>query len=89
MDFILKMMDFILKMMDFILKMMDFILKMMDLQPTGTLEPATAKLLLSNYGKPQGNMAAVSGKTGVYERKYEKATITLDCATFAGTFAEL
>ena len=54
----------------------------------GTLVPSTAKLLLSDYGKPAGPMAPVSGKSGVFQRVYEKATITLDCADFTGTFPE-
>jgi hypothetical protein len=57
-------------------------------QDPGSLTPATAKILLSNYGKPKGKMAKVAGKSGVYQRTYEKATITLDCADFSATFAE-
>ena len=54
----------------------------------GTLTVATAKLLTSNYGRPLGNMTAVAGKQKVFERKYEKATVGLDCNTFTGSFAE-
>eukprot|EP00931_Biecheleriopsis_adriatica_P080490 TRINITY_DN53833_c0_g1_i1.p1 TRINITY_DN53833_c0_g1~~TRINITY_DN53833_c0_g1_i1.p1 ORF type:complete len:438 (-),score=58.72 TRINITY_DN53833_c0_g1_i1:111-1424(-) len=57
-------------------------------QDPGSLKAATAKILLSDYGRPQGGMTAVSGKQGVYQRVYEKATVTLDCATFQGTFVE-
>ena len=54
----------------------------------GTLVPNTAKVLTSDYGAPSGLMTPVAGKTGVFQRVYEKATITLDCADFSGTFVE-
>ncbi len=41
----------------------------------GTLTPATAKILLSDYGAPKGSMTAVTGKEGVFQREYAKATI--------------
>ena len=52
----------------------------------GTLEPATAKILLSDYGKPLGPMAAVTGSPNVFERKFEKATVRLDCDSWTPTF---
>ena len=54
----------------------------------GSMEPATAKLLTSDYGRPKGNMTAVVGKSGVFQREYEKATVSLDCNTFQGSFDE-
>lgn len=57
-------------------------------QDPGTLTTATAKLLTSDYGRPKGNMTAVVGKSGVFQRVYEKATVTLDCSDFSGSFAE-
>ena len=53
-----------------------------------TVLPATAAILTSDYGRPEGNMTAVPGKPGVFQRVYEKATVTLDCATFTGSFVE-
>ena len=32
-------------------------------------------------------MTAVAGKTHVFQRVYEKATITLDCSDFSAKFA--
>ena len=59
-------------------------------QDPGTLTPATAKLITSDYGRPKGNMTVVSTDAAgtKFQRVYEKATVTLDCATFTGTFAE-
>lgn len=57
-------------------------------QDPGTLTPATAKILTSDYGAPQGSMTAVSGKEGVFQRVYAKATITLDCSDFSAKFDE-
>ena len=57
-------------------------------QDPGTLELETAQVLLSDYGRPKGNMTKVSGKTGVYQRVFEKATVTLDCAHFKGTITQ-
>jgi len=54
-------------------------------QDPGSLLPATAKWLLSDYGRPKGDMTAVSGKEGVYQRVFEKATVMLDCATWTPT----
>ena len=53
---------------------------------TNTLDPATAALLVTDYGKPLGLAHAVAGRPNVYSREYEKAAVTLDCATFTGTF---
>jgi hypothetical protein len=54
----------------------------------GTLLPATAKVLLSDYGHPTGPMVAVPGKSGVFQRMYEKATVSLDCNSWTPTFDE-
>jgi len=54
----------------------------------GTMLPATAKVLTSDYGKPTGAMTPVAGKANVFQREYEKATVTLDCNTWTPTFAE-
>lgn len=53
----------------------------------GYMAPATAKILTSDYGRPKGNMTVGHGGM-VFQREYEKATITLDCNHFTGTFAE-
>ena len=50
------------------------------------LEPSTAALFVTDYGKPLSTLERVPGKPHVYARKYEKATITLDCSTFEGGF---
>ena len=53
------------------------------------LESGTAaKLVLSNYGMPKSNMSQVPGKPTVWQREYENATVTLDCATFSAAFVE-
>ena len=52
----------------------------------GSLLPATAEVLTSDYGKPLGAMSTVAGKTNVFQREFEKATVTLDCNDFSGTF---
>jgi hypothetical protein len=44
--------------------------------------------IIANTGKPQGGMSPVAGKAGVFHRVYEKATVTLDCSDFSGTFVE-
>jgi len=51
-----------------------------------SMAPATARLLTSDHGRPLGNMTAVSGRANVFQRVYEKATVTLDCGSFEGTF---
>lgn len=55
---------------------------------TNDMAPATAQLMTSDYGAPLGSMEAVAGQTNVFQRKYAKATIQLDCNTFTGTFDE-
>jgi hypothetical protein len=50
------------------------------------MKPETAQLLVTDYGKPLGLAEAVAGNSGVFQRRFEKATVMLDCATFAGTF---
>merc|ERR1719345_431254 len=46
----------------------------------------TAQLLVTDYGKPLGRAEALAGKPGVFQRRFERATVMLDCATFAGSF---
>ena len=55
---------------------------------TGTLAPATAKVLLSDFGKAKGAVSPVAGKQYVFQREFEKATVTLDCNTWMPTFDE-
>jgi len=55
---------------------------------TGSLTPATAKVLLSDFGKAKGDVKAVAGKQYVFAREFEKATVTLDCNTWTPTFDE-
>ena len=52
----------------------------------GYLLPATAEVLTSDFGKPLNAMSAVAGKANVFQREFEKATVTLDCNDFSGTF---
>ena len=64
---------------------------LMLLGPPGSnsVNASTAALLVTDYGKALGPMHAVAGTAQhVYERKYEKATVRLDCNTFTGTFEE-
>eukprot|EP00947_MAST-08B_sp_MAST-8B-sp1_P001235 g1235.t1 len=55
---------------------------------SGSLLPATARVLLSDYGKPTGPMAAVPGKPNVFRRAFERANVTLDCNSWTPTFDE-
>ena len=54
------------------------------------MHPDTAKLVTSDYGAPVAGPAgvahAVPGKAGVYAREYERATVSLDCATWGASF---
>jgi hypothetical protein len=50
------------------------------------VDPATARLLVTDYGMPLGAAERVPGKPLVLSRRYEKATIQLDCADFRGSF---
>lgn len=50
---------------------------------SNSLAPATAELLLSDYGAPQGNMTQ-SGS--IFTRQYDKANVTLDCSSFTARF---
>jgi hypothetical protein len=49
-------------------------------------QPATARLLTSDYGRPKGFVTPVQGKTNVFQRVYEKAIATFDCNNFKGSF---
>ena len=49
------------------------------------LSAETAKLLLSDFGAPLGNMTQAPGGTR-FTRQYAKANVTLDCATFTAIF---
>ena len=53
-----------------------------------SLDAATAKLVLTDYGKPKGKMTGVAGTPGTWQREYEQATVRLDCETFIPTFVE-
>lgn len=53
-----------------------------------TMSMAVGKMITSDYGMPKGGMTAVAGKANVFQRVYDKATVTLDCNSFSGTFAE-
>ena len=55
---------------------------------TNTMAPATAALLVTDYGRPLGAAHAVPGEAHVYAREYERATVSLDCGTFRGAFSE-
>eukprot|EP00656_Telonema_subtile_P029299 TRINITY_DN32447_c0_g1_i3.p1 TRINITY_DN32447_c0_g1~~TRINITY_DN32447_c0_g1_i3.p1 ORF type:complete len:341 (+),score=81.41 TRINITY_DN32447_c0_g1_i3:141-1163(+) len=57
-------------------------------QDPGSLLPASAELLLSDYGRPKGSMSQVAGKPSVFQRVFEKATVTLDCNTWTAVFDE-
>lgn len=50
---------------------------------------ATARLVTSDYGRPRGNMTAVPGTGGmVWQRVYDRATVSLNCSDFSGRFDE-
>ena len=49
------------------------------------LTTETAKLVLSDFGNPKGQMR--ESKPGVWVREFEKATVSLDCASFTPSFA--
>ena len=53
-------------------------------QESNTINATVAALLLSDYGAPLGGMTR-SGT--LFQRKYASATVSLDCATLAATFA--
>jgi len=54
----------------------------------GTLVPETAKLFLSDYGAAKGLMTQISGRSGVFQRMFENAVVSLDCHTWTATFTE-
>ena len=51
------------------------------------LDPASAQLLVTDFGKPLGLAHAVPGKPHVFARTYERATVTLNCSDYSATFA--
>lgn len=53
---------------------------------SNTVDPNTAKLLVTDYGRPLAGAEAVPGKSGVFQRRYEQATVLLDCNDFSGRF---
>lgn len=53
-------------------------------QTSNVIDEATAKLLLSDYGRPLGNMTNTTAT--VFVREYERATVSLDCTTFTASF---
>ena len=50
------------------------------------VDPDTAKLLVTNYGRPLAGAEAVPGNPNVFQRRYELATVELDCNNFSGRF---
>jgi len=50
------------------------------------LNATTAALLLSDYGSPLDNMTRPNPENYVFQRRYEKGTISFDCATFSAKF---
>jgi hypothetical protein len=50
------------------------------------MNPDTAALTVSDYGKPLGKAHELVDQPGVFAREFEKATVTLDCSSFTGTF---
>lgn len=50
------------------------------------MDPVTAALLVTDYGRPLEGAHAVHGRTNEFERRYEKATVRLDCNRFEGFF---
>ena len=53
-------------------------------QESDTMALATAALLLSDYGAPLGGMT--NSTPTLFARRYEKATVSLDCSTFQASF---
>jgi len=53
-------------------------------QQNNTIDDGVAALLLSDYGAPLGN--ATVPAANVFSRRYERATVQLDCNTFEATF---
>jgi len=53
-----------------------------------TYNVTTATLLLSNFGKPLGNMQRPDPKKFLFVREYELATVSLDCSTFTAKFTK-
>lgn len=53
---------------------------------THNLTASTAPALLRDDGKPLSNMTQV--RPGVFQRKYEKTTVQLDCRDFTVSFKE-
>ena len=49
-----------------------------------TLNDTTASYLLSDFGYPLGGMTNASAF--LFERQYQHATVSLDCATYTATF---
>ena len=44
--------------------------------------------MVTDHGKPLGIAEPVAGREHVFQRRFEKATVVLDCATFTGSFVE-
>ena len=53
-------------------------------QKSSTMALPTAALLLSDYGAPLGAMSNSSAT--LFTRRFERATVQLDCATFEASF---
>eukprot|EP00037_Helgoeca_nana_P016513 m.155351 g.155351 ORF g.155351 m.155351 type:complete len:100 (+) comp23563_c0_seq1:1-300(+) len=52
---------------------------------SNSVDPDTAALLVTDYGRPLGSLEPVVGQPYVFRRRFEKATVQLDCASFAGS----
>jgi hypothetical protein len=53
---------------------------------SNVMHPTTAELMVTDYGKPLGQAHTVAGKPNVFAREFEKATVSLDCSSFAAAF---
>eukprot|EP00911_Craspedida_sp_UC1_P001671 UC1_evm1s1267 len=58
----------------------------LSLTTQNSMKPETAKLMLTDYGRPRGNLQPVSGKPYVFEREFEQGKVTLDCNDWSATF---
>lgn len=53
---------------------------------SNSMDPATVGLIVSDYGRPLGEMEPVPAKPLLYQRRYERATVQLDCSSYTGHF---
>ena len=59
---------------------------LMAIEPLKTMNVTTARLMTSDFGAPLGNVTQDPAHHGVFMREFEKATVSLDCNDFSGTF---